>query len=60
MKSFGEYKEKAKIEESLLPELREILKHLDAASEKADELNMKQTLQAIENLRQEVINLSGK
>lgn len=60
MKSFGEFKEKVKIEESLLPELREILKHLDQASNKADELNMKQTLQAIENLRQEVINLSGK
>jgi hypothetical protein len=60
MKSFGEYKEKIAIEEALIPELKEILKHLDAASKKADELDMSQTLQAIENARQEVINLSGK
>jgi hypothetical protein len=60
MKSFGEYKEKLAIEEALIPELKEILKHLDAASKKADELDMSQTLQAIENARQEVINLSGK
>ena len=60
MKSFGEYKEKIAIEEALIPELKEILKHLDAASKKADDLDMSQTLQAIENARQEVINLSGK
>lgn len=60
MKSFGEFKEKNAIEEALIPELKEILKHFDKAAEVAEDLNMKQTLQAIENARQEIITLSGK
>jgi hypothetical protein len=60
MKSFGEFKEKIAIEEALIPELKEILKNFDEASKKAEELNMKQTLQAIENARQEIITLAGK
>jgi hypothetical protein len=60
MKSFGEFKEHAAIEEALSPELKEILMHLEEASNIADEKNMEKTLQAIEDLRQEIIKLSGK
>jgi hypothetical protein len=60
MRSFGEFKEKMSIEEALAPELREILKCFDEASSLADDKNMKQTLQAIEDARQTIITLGGK
>lgn len=60
MKSFGEYRERLSIEEALAPELREILKCFDEASSMADDKNMKQTLQAIEDARQTIITLGGK
>jgi hypothetical protein len=60
MKSFGEYKEKTRIEEGLVPEIREILKHLDEAIAVADDGNMSATMKVIENARQEIIKLSGK
>lgn len=60
MKSFNEYKEISSIEEALTPEIREILSHLDKASELADDGGMQKTLDAIEKARQEIIKLSGK
>jgi hypothetical protein len=60
MRSFGEFKEKMSIEEALTPQLQEILKCFDEASSIADDKNMKQTLQAIEDARQSIITLGGK
>jgi hypothetical protein len=60
MKSFGEFKERARLEEALVPEIREILKHFDKAAELADDGDMPETLQAIEDARQQIISLSGK
>jgi len=59
MKTFGEFKERNTIEESLSPQLKEILNLFDKASEKADELKMEKTLDAIEAARQEIISLAG-
>lgn len=60
MKSFGEYKSISAIEEKLVPELKELLKHLDAASKIADTMSMSKTLDAIEKARQDIIKLEGK
>jgi hypothetical protein len=43
----------------LSPQLKEILNLFDKASEKADELKMEKTLDAIEAARQEIISLAG-
>jgi len=59
MKSFGEYKTVSALEEKLIPELKELLTHLDAAANIADEMNMKKTLETIENARQAIIKLEG-
>lgn len=60
MKSFGEYKEISALEEKLIPELKELLTHLDTASEIAAEMNMNKTVDVIEKARQEIIKLEGK
>jgi len=58
MKSFGEYKEIQTIEERLVPQIMELLKHLDAAALEAE--GMPKTLDVIENARVEIIKLEGK
>jgi hypothetical protein len=58
MKSFGEYKEVQAIEEKLVPQIMELLKHLDAAALEAED--MPKTLDIIENARLEIIKLEGK
>lgn len=60
MRTFGDFKETQKIEERLVPELKEILKAFDAASDIADDMNMIKTLQVIEDARAEIISLEGK
>lgn len=60
MKTFGEYKDRQRIEEKLVPELREILMHLDECSNIAADKNMSKTLDAIEDARAEIISLEGK
>ena len=60
MRSFGEYKDRQRIEEKLIPELKDILMHLDECSNIAADKNMKKTLDAIEDARAEIISLEGK
>ena len=60
MKSFGEYKDRLSVEEKLVPEIREILSHVQKAIDLADGLRMKKTVDALEDARQEIINLEGK
>jgi hypothetical protein len=60
MKSFGEFKEIASLKERLTPQILELLKHLDAASEEAEKIGASKTLDIIENARVEIIKLEGK
>ena len=60
MRSFGEFKERTSIEEKLVPEIREILMHIEQALKVADSLRMKKTIDALEDVRQEIISLEGK
>lgn len=60
MRSFGEFKERTSIEEKLVPEIREILMHIEQAIKVADGLRMKKTIDALEDVRQEIISLEGK
>lgn len=60
MRSFGEFKERTSIEEKLVPEIREILMHIEQALKVADSMRMKKTIDALEDARQEIISLEGK
>lgn len=60
MRSFGEFKERTAVEEKLVPEIREILQHIEMAIKAADAMRMKKTIDALEDVRQEIISLEGK
>jgi hypothetical protein len=60
MRSFGEFKDRTSVEEKLVPEIREILAHIEQALKVADSLRMKKTIDALEDVRQEIISLEGK